>query len=168
MKKQDKDSIKLFHDDIESSLKNIQFPNDLTTDPNLTYNMLEQVISSAKEKHLTPKKVKFNHYKHKKNPWITKGILNSIKFRDKLYKKTRLTDLGSIKYETLHENLKAFNSILQRNINQAKKSYYDDKFKRYITNMKKTWTTINEILSKSNNKKEFPSYFTMKDKINFW
>ena len=30
--------------------------------------------------------------------------------------------------------------------------------------MKKTWTTINKILSKSNNKKEFPSYFTMKDK----
>ena len=57
IEKQDKDSIKLFHDDIESSLKNIQFPNDLTTDPNLTYNMLEQVISSAKEKHLTPKKL---------------------------------------------------------------------------------------------------------------
>ena len=164
IEKQDKDSIKLFHDDIESSLKNIQFPNDLTTDPNLTYDMLEQVISSAKEKHQTPKKVKFNHYKHKKNPWITKGILNSIKFRDKLYKKTRLTDPSVIKYETLHENIKAFNSILQRNINQAKKSYYDDKFKRYITNMKKTWTTINEILSKSNNKNQFPSYFTMKDK----
>ena len=83
-----------------------------------------------------------------------------------MYKKTRLTDPDSIKYETLHENLKAFNSILQRNIKQAKKSYYDDKFKRYITNMKKTWTTINEILSKPNNKKEFPSYFTMKDKKN--
>ena len=115
--------------------------------------MLEQVISSAKEKHLTPKKVKFNHYKHKKNPWITKGLLNSIKFRDKLYKKTRLTHPDSRKYQTLHENLKALNSILQRNINQAKRSYYEDKFKRYITNMKKTWTTINEILNKSNNKK---------------
>ena len=69
-----KDSIKLFHDGIESSLKNIQFPNDLTTDPNLTYDMLEQVILSAKEKHLKPQKVEFNHYKHKKNPWITKGI----------------------------------------------------------------------------------------------
>ena len=41
IEKQDKDLIKLFHDDIESSLKNIQFPNDLTTDPNLTYDMLE-------------------------------------------------------------------------------------------------------------------------------
>ena len=57
IEKQDKDSIKLFHDDIEPSLKNIQFPNDLTTDPNLTCDLLEQVISSAKEKHLTPKKL---------------------------------------------------------------------------------------------------------------
>ena len=65
IEKQDKDSIKLFHDDIEPSLKNIQFPNDLTTDPNLTCDLLEQVISSAKEKHLTPKKVKFNNHKHK-------------------------------------------------------------------------------------------------------
>ena len=157
--KQDKDSIKLFHDDIDSSLKNIQFPNDLTTDPKFTYDMLEQVISSAKEKHLTPKKVKFNHYKHKKNPWITKGILNSIKFRDKLYKKTRLTDPDSKKYQTLHENLKSFYSRLQRNINQAKNSYYDVKFKRYITNMKKTWTSINEILNKSNNKKRISILF---------
>ena len=49
IEKQDKDSIKLFHDDTDSSLKNIKFPNDLTTDPNLTYDMLEQVISSAKK-----------------------------------------------------------------------------------------------------------------------
>ena len=63
IEKQDKDSIKLFHDDIEPSLKNIQFPNDLTTDPNLTCDWAKE--KTAKEKHLTPKKVKFNHYKHK-------------------------------------------------------------------------------------------------------
>ena len=50
------DSIK---HDIQSSFKNIQLPNDLTTDPNLTYDMLEQVILSAKEKHLKPKEVTF-------------------------------------------------------------------------------------------------------------
>ena len=58
-----------------------------------------------------------------------------------------------IKYQTLHENLKAYNSILQRNINQAPKSYYEHRFKRYITNIKKdmkTWTIIKEILNKHN------------------
>ena len=37
---------------------------ELTTDPNLTYGMLEQVISSAKEKHLKPRKVKFNYHNY--------------------------------------------------------------------------------------------------------
>ena len=40
-----KDSIEMFHDDIESSLKNIQFRNDLTTYPNLTYAWTGYIIS---------------------------------------------------------------------------------------------------------------------------
>ena len=31
-------------------------------------------------------------------------------------------------WNTIHDNIKDYNSILQRNINQAK-SYYEDKFK---------------------------------------
>ena len=41
------------------------------------------------EKHLTPANTELNHYKYKKNPWITMGIINSIKFRDK---RLRLTN----------------------------------------------------------------------------
>ena len=53
----DKDSIKLFHVDIQSSLKNVQFPNDLSTNPDLTYDMIEQVILSAKKNTQTQKKL---------------------------------------------------------------------------------------------------------------
>ena len=45
----DKDLKKLFHNDIQSSLKKYSISNDLITDPNLTYAMLEQVIFSAKK-----------------------------------------------------------------------------------------------------------------------
>ena len=44
-------------------------------------------------------------------------------------------------------------------MNAAKKNYYESKFSRYVSNIKQTWTTINELLNKCNNKKEFPSYF---------
>ena len=44
-----KDSIKLFDIDIESILKNIQFPNDLTIDTYLTYDMLEQLYDQLKK-----------------------------------------------------------------------------------------------------------------------
>ena len=49
------------------------------------------------------------------------SIINSIKFRDKMYKRLRLTNCDSPMYETLEKNLKNYNSILQRNINAAKK-----------------------------------------------
>ena len=58
---------------------------------------------SAKEKHQKPVKTKLNHYKHKKNPWISMGIINSIKFRDKMYKRLRLTNYDSPMYETLEK-----------------------------------------------------------------
>ena len=88
------------------------------------------------------------------------GIINSIKFRDKMYnKRLRLTNSYSAMYETLGKNLKNFNCILQRNINTAKKFDYVSKFNKYISNVKQTWTTINELLNKCNNEKDFPSYF---------
>ena len=47
------------------------------------------------------------------------GIIYSIKFRDRMYKRLRLTNSDSPIYETLEKNLKNFNCILQRNINTA-------------------------------------------------
>ena len=81
------------------------------------------------------------------------GIINSIKFKDQMYKHLRLTNCGSPMYETLEKNLKNYNSILQRNTNAVKKIYYESKFNEYVSNIKQTWTTINELLHKCNNKK---------------
>ena len=54
----------------------------------------------------------------------------------------------------------------QRNINAAKKNYYESKFNRYVSNIKQIWTTINELVNKCNNRKEFPPYFIINgDKI---
>ena len=76
--KQDVAFLLSFYYETEISLRNIRFQNELTTDPNVTYNLLEKNISSAKEKHLKSVKTKLNQYKHKKIPWITMGIMNSI------------------------------------------------------------------------------------------
>ena len=69
-------------------------------------------------------------------------------------------------WNTRKKNLKNYNCILQRNINAAKKNYYESKFNRYVSNIKQNCTTINELLNKCNSKKEFPSYFIINgDKI---
>ncbi len=56
-----------------------------TADPNDNYNIINTIIGNAIEKHIPEKVIKFNNNKHKRSRWITKGIVNSIVFRDKLY-----------------------------------------------------------------------------------
>ena len=36
---------------------------------------------------------------------------------------------------------------------------YESKFSKYVSNIKQTWTTINELLNKCNNKKRIPVMF---------
>ena len=64
---------------------------DLTLDPNVNYNILENKLTKLYEQHFSLKTVRYNKYKHKKENWITTAILHSIKYRDKLYRKLKQT-----------------------------------------------------------------------------
>ena len=61
--------------------------NDVTSTLNVdeAYNIFINKITDAINKHLPMKTIKFNKNKHKGNPWITRGILNSLKTKEKLY-----------------------------------------------------------------------------------
>ena len=120
---------------------------NLLSDPNINYNIMEKEITKANRKYIIKKFDKFNKYKHKKSKWITKGILKSMKHRDALYKELRLTNPYSANYNRLLRNLKTFNSILKRSIRFAKKSYYASQFNICKNDSKKTWKTINSLLS---------------------
>ena len=50
--KQDEAALLPYYNEIDISLRNTNFPNELTADPNVTYNLLENNILSSKEKHL--------------------------------------------------------------------------------------------------------------------
>ena len=56
------------------------------SNPNTTYDKLLSIIDNARRKHTPSKIVKFHRHKHKKQEWITKGILKSIKYKDNLHK----------------------------------------------------------------------------------
>ena len=75
--------------------------------------------------HIPSKWVKFNKYNHKKSSWITQGLLKSIKYRDNLYKRLKLTDTNSANYDTININLKTYNGILKTSIRAAKQIYFE-------------------------------------------
>ena len=94
--------------------------------PDQNYNILQDILVQQMNKHLPVKKVKFNKYKHKDSPWITQGILNSIRFRDTLYKNLKSTPCEDPQYPTLDQNLHVYNAMLRKNIRKAKLDYYNN------------------------------------------
>ena len=75
--------VELRSSDISSHLN-----ENLMIDPNLEYDIFERIALNAYEKHFQKnKRVRVN--KHKLSPWITTGLIKSIEFRDKLYKRLK-------------------------------------------------------------------------------
>ena len=127
--------------------------NDLSSDPNLNYNILHDHITEMKKKHLPYKFEKFHRHKHN-NKWISFGIIRSIKTRDEMYLKFKRCNQQNVEYDTLKNNLHVFNRILKKAIREAKIQYYDKLFEQHKSDIKKTWQTISDIICKSNTKRK--------------
>ena len=138
-----------------SSLLNV----NLATDPNNDYEKFEKIIPKSYDRHFPEKCVKFNKYKHKRSNWITSGILKSIEFRDKIYKRLKTCSSENSEYDLLIYNLKIYNGYLNRCIRTAKKELYHNEFNKYKNDIRKTWDTLKEIINKKAFKSDFPSCF---------
>ena len=154
--KQNDDVIQQIKNEINSSELHKKLDTSQTANPNASYNVILEVIETARKKHMTGKFIKFNKYKHKKSKWITYGILKSIRFRDNLYKKLKLTNPVLREYEILYINLQTYNKILKRSIRVAKQLFLESTFNRYKSDIRNTWKTINEILSRHHKTSCFP------------
>ncbi len=67
---------------------------------------------------------------------------------------------ASVTYTTQQINLKTYNSILKITIRTAKSMNYESTFNRRKHNIRKTWQTINEIISKSQKRNNYRQRLT--------
>jgi hypothetical protein len=67
-----------------SELENVDFSSVYINDPSQAYSSFLDIILSLRNKHMPEIRKRFNRYKHKINPWITKGILKSLRTKDKI------------------------------------------------------------------------------------
>ena len=65
-----------------------------------------------------------------------------------LYRKLKKTNPYCQQHEVMVINLHTYNNILKRSIRKAKADYYYSRFEKYKNDMRKTWVTIKEILSR--------------------
>ena len=86
------------------------------TQKNYMYDIFSLLIKYAKNKHLPKKRVKYKKSKHFKSKWMTKGLLNSINTKNRLYTILVQTNTNNILYETMRLNLKTYQRILKNSI----------------------------------------------------
>lgn len=158
-------AIESFISEIHSSHIYERMNKDLLFDPNVNYTLMENIILRAKEKHIPSKLVRFNKYKHKSSPWITNGILVSIRYRDKLHYQITRTPRSSNRYGILENNLREYKCILNRAIRQAKRDYYHRVLYTFKHSVKKIWSTLNEIIRKNKKTKSFPDSVNIDGKL---
>ena len=130
-----------------------------TYDVNVKYKIFSKILEKGLKLHMPTKIVKYNKYRCKEQKWITQGILNSIRFRDKLFHKLKITPPSSQLYNTLKINLDTYKGILKKSIRQAKRTYYHEQFSKFKNDLKSTWRTIKDILGSNKDKRDFPDHF---------
>ena len=85
---------------------------------------------------------------------MTSGLLKSAQKRDKLYKKSQTekkhtTNIKFIEYRNMHNKLKR----------KAKEQYFHELLDNYKHDVRKTWSVINNIIGRQNDKSSIPEFF---------
>ena len=96
----------------------------------------------------------------KSKPWITKGILKSIKVRDKLYKRY----LSGNSKDIYLQKYKQYRNLIVTLLRVSKRNYYHTFFETNKTNIKNTWNGIRELISLNKKQKTTVSKLTLNNK----
>ena len=115
-KKLDNFLIELQNIDLTTNLNQNPFSN-----PSKNYDTFINILTNIKQRVLPNTRVKFNKRKHKKSQWMSRGILNSINSKDKLYIKLVKTSPDSPIFANLKTNFNTYKKIIRRSIVEAKK-----------------------------------------------
>ena len=91
-------------------------------------------------KHAPLKPLLKRKFKQSSKPWITKGILKSIKIKNVLFTS------GHVDKYRFYRN--KITTLIRHN----KKLYYQTYFSQHMKDLKKTWSGINEVMSRKKRK----------------
>ena len=145
------------HDEFKNELLNINWQNIFDNNNaeeslNIFVRTIENVLNEmAPVKTLTQKELKSEN-----KPWITTGLLKSIKNRDKLHKQY-LTEKSEIRKKHLYEKFKIKRNLIITLLRIAKTDYYTQYFLENKSNIKETWKGIKSIINFNKKSKSSPN-----------
>lgn len=156
VRKQKPDNITAFRNE----LAKIDFSSVLQSNcPNESYNKFIDLYMQSYDNTCPLKKIKLTRKMLQREPWITNGILTSSKKKQKLFhnKMKHPNEQNIQKYKTY---CRVFNKIRRA----AKSHYYTTILQDNKHNIKKTWSILNRVIRKQNDKSSLPESFKINDK----
>ena len=125
-------------------LSTVNWESYITNDVNKTFDNVHTVITESVETYL-PRTIKtISPRQQICKPWITKGILKSITYSKKLYRKILRKDSKAVD----HEKYVNYQKSLKRIKRISKIHYFQSQCNDYRNNTSKLWKIINTIWEK--------------------
>ena len=132
----------------KNTLKNVPWPDiSALEDPQLALDSFLQTFSELYELNFPETTVKFNKNFHKKEKWITAGLLTSRRNKNSL-----CTTSIKVPSEFNINAFKMYRNIYNKLVRAAKKLYYETELQNNQNNLKQTWKILKEAIKKNNNK----------------
>jgi hypothetical protein len=125
-------------------------------DANISFNNWWSKLDPIIDKFMPLEKITNKEYKRKFKPWITTGLINSMKRRDKLLRqcinaKNATAKLAlSTQYKLLRNQIVELTKV-------SKNNFYKKYFSTNNTNLKKVWTGIKSLINIKNKNNNIPS-----------
>ena len=130
---------------------------DRATDTQQAFDLFHSQLTDLYNKHFPKVRIK-KKYSNRK-PWLSEGLKNSIRHKNKLYVKCK-----KVKSAFNEELYKTYKRKLQQLMKVAEKHYYHDLLVKYSNDMKKSWGIIKNIINK-NQKRQTQSRFKIGDNL---
>ena len=141
-----------------------QLDQSMQANPSDNCQILLNLLTEAKIKHIPIKIRKFNKRKDKKEKWMTNDLLAQINQKNDMYVDWKSKSATVDIYNEKKINFKTFERIIDKNIIEAKKQYYHNTFRNFKNNIKKTWITINETIGRHRKQTKMPTSVVYENK----
>lgn len=127
---------------------------------NIFYNKITQLLDEMAPIHRLSKK----EINLLRLPWITNGLLKSMRNRDRLYGlSSKETD--PLKKSKLYNDFKKKRNMIKTLIRKSKRDYYATYFEENRTDIKKTWQGIRDVVNISKKSRVSPLQINYKKEI---
>ena len=129
--------------EIESVMSSIDWTCLHGMSVNDSFNYFHKTLLGCIDNICPKKEYNIRRDKLVRDPWITRGLLNSLRKQKRLYldQLKAKTDVSTNRYKT-------YRNVLQKTLRSCKLRYFTNKCAEYKQNSRKLWQLINQLINK--------------------